>query len=80
MTEMEKQKEDMYKAQMIANIKPSDLAALKEKDAEEQQAQVQLKNLESNDATQALAALQTAQEVEAVYENMRGSGEDPKEE
>ena len=39
-----------------------------------------LHELESNDATQALAALQSAQEVEMVAENMRGSGEDPAEE
>ena len=39
-----------------------------------------LKELENNDATQALAALQAAQEVEVAAENMRGSGEDPEEE
>ena len=36
--------------------------------------------MESNDATQALAALQAAQEVEVAAENIKGSGYDPEEE
>ena len=47
---------------------PEQLEALRAKDREHQKAVEQLKNLESNDATQALAALQTQAEVELAYE------------
>jgi len=43
----------------------------------QEKAQKELDNLENNDATMALAALQTAQELEFKAEQMRGSGEDP---
>ena len=43
----------------------------------ENKAKKDLEALENNDATMALAALQTAQELEFKAEQMRGSGEDP---
>lgn len=43
----------------------------------EAKAKKELANLESNDATMALAALQTAEEIELRAEQMRGSGEEP---
>lgn len=43
----------------------------------EKKAKSDLEALENNDATMALAALQTAQELEFKAEQMRGSGEDP---
>lgn len=80
LTEKQKRDQEMLRSFMVSHISPEDKAKMKAQEKAHKEAMERLKELENNDATQALAALQAAQEVEVAAENMRGSGEDPEEE
>ena len=74
--QQEKEKEISAWKYAMEQLKPKKVIS-KEQLEKENKAKKELETLENNDATMALAALQTAQEIELKAEQMRGSGEDP---
>ena len=70
----------MQKAEEEASKTPEEKQKIKQNAIKHKQAVAELKSLQDNEQTQAIAELTSAMEIETLAENMRGSGESEEEE